>query len=133
MLFLTTCRPDVVVAKHCSRPESFPQNGHSQLLPDFYDALPDHQINIQKGLTALSRFKVKVDNGAVALRSWLMDVCSNPALMLNFKPSVQGVTTIDLTQEEAVVKFPPSRGNTAPPWKDNFDHYDVIPDNTSSV
>ena len=53
--------------------------------------------------------------------------------MLNFKPSMQGITTIDLTQEEAIVKFPPLRGNIAPPQKDNYDGYDIIPDNTSSV
>ena len=30
----------------------------------------------------------------------MMGVCANPALMLDFKPSVQGVATIDLTQGE---------------------------------
>ena len=53
--------------------------------------------------------------------------------MLNFEPSVQGITTIDLTQEEAIVKFPPLRGNITPPQKDNYDGYDIIPDNISSV
>ena len=53
--------------------------------------------------------------------------------MLNFEPSVQGITTINLTQEEANVKFPPLRGNITPPWKDNYEEYDIIPDNTSSV
>ena len=86
-----------------TRPKSFLQNSPSQLLLDFYDALPDHQINIQKGLTALSHFKIEVDNAAVALRSQLTVVCSNPALMLYFKPSVQGITTIDLTQEETLL------------------------------
>ena len=53
--------------------------------------------------------------------------------MLNFEPSMQGITTIDLTQEEAIVKFPPLRGNIALPQKDNYEGYDIIPDNTSSV
>ena len=53
--------------------------------------------------------------------------------MLNFEPSMQGITTIDLTQEEAIIKFPPLRGNIAPPQKDNYDEYDIIPNNTSSV
>ena len=48
-------------------------------------------------------------------------------------PSVQGITTIDLTQEETIIKFPPLRGNIASPPKDNYDGYDIIPDNTSSV
>ena len=75
-----------------------------------------YQINIQKDSTALSCYKIEVNNTAIALRSWLTDVCSNPALMLDFKPSVQGVTTINLTQGEAVVKFPPLRENIAPSW-----------------
>ena len=40
----------------------------------------------------------------------MTDVCADPALMLNLEPSVRGVTTIDLTQDEAVIKFPPERG-----------------------
>ena len=46
---------------------------------------------------------------------------------------MQGITTINLTQEEAIVKFLPLRGNIAPPQKDNYEGYDIIPDNTSSV
>ena len=46
---------------------------------------------------------------------------------------MQGITTINLTQEEAIVKFPPLRGNIAPPQEDNYEGYDIIPDNTSSV
>ena len=46
---------------------------------------------------------------------------------------MQGITTIDLTQEEAITKFPPLRGNIALPWKDNYEGYDIIPDKTSSV
>ena len=53
--------------------------------------------------------------------------------MLNFESSMQEITTIDLTQEESIVKFPPLRGNIAPPHKDNYEGYDIIPDNTSSV
>ena len=37
-----------------TRLESFLQNGPSQLLLDFYLALPDHQINIQWELMALT-------------------------------------------------------------------------------
>ena len=51
-----------------TRPESFLQNAPSQLRQDFFDSLPDHQINIQKGLTALSCFEIKVDNTAVILK-----------------------------------------------------------------
>ena len=84
-------------------------------------------------MIALSHLEIEVDNTAIALRTRLTEVCSNPALMLNFEPSMQGITTIDLTQEEAIVKFPPLRGNITPPWKDNYEGYDIIPDNTSSI
>ena len=46
---------------------------------------------------------------------------------------MQGITTMDLTQEEAIMKFPPLRRNIALPQKDNYEGYDIIPDNTSSV
>ena len=49
------------------------------------------------------------------------------------QPSMQGITTINLTQEEAIVKFPPLRGNIVSPQKYNYDGYNIIPDNTSSV
>ena len=40
-----------------TQPESFLQNSPSQLLQEFFDSLPDHQINISKGLTALCCLK----------------------------------------------------------------------------
>ena len=116
-----------------TRPESFLQSGPSQLCLDFYIALSDHKSNIQKDLTTLSHYKIEVDNAAMALKTQMMDVCSNPVLMLDFKPSVQGVTTIDLTQGDAVVRFPPLKGNMTPSQRNNLDHFNVIPDNTSSV
>ena len=81
----------------------------------------------------MSHLEIKVDNAAITLRTQLTEVCSDPALMLNFKPSMQGITTIDLTQEETIVKFTPLGGNIALPWKDNYEGYDIIPDNTSSA
>ena len=81
----------------------------------------------------MSHLEIKVDNAAIALRTQLTEVCSDLALMLNFEPSMQGITTIDLTQEKAIIKFPPLRENITPPWKDNYEGYDIIPDNTSSV
>ena len=52
-----------------TQPESFLQNGPLQLLQDFFDSLLDHQIDIQKDLTALSCFEIEVDNTAVILRT----------------------------------------------------------------
>ena len=86
-----------------------------------------------KGLTTLSHLEIEVDNAAIALRTRLTEVCSDPALMLNFEQSVQGISTINLTEEEAIIKFPPLRGNITLSQKDNYEGYDIIPDNTSSV
>ena len=63
----------------------------------------------------------------------MTDVCADPTLMLNLKPSVQGVTTIDLTRDEAVIKFPLERGNIDLAQRDNKDAIDAIPDNASSL
>ena len=52
-----------------TRPESFLQNGPFQLLKDFFNSLPDHQIDIQKGSTALSCFEMEIDNAAVILKT----------------------------------------------------------------
>ena len=45
----------------------------------------------------------------------MTDVCAGPTLMLNLKPTVIGVTTIDLTRDEAIIKYPLERGNIAEP------------------
>ena len=61
----------------------------------------------------------------------MTDVCADP--MLNLEPSVRGVTTIDLTRDEAVIKFPLERGNIVLAQRDNKDAIVAIPDNTSSL
>ena len=52
-----------------TRPESFLQASPSQLLQDFFNSLPDHQIDIQKDSTALSHLEIEVDNAAITLRT----------------------------------------------------------------
>ena len=51
----------------------------------------------------------------------MVDVTSNPALILNFKSRIKGVPTIDLTGEEAVLHYPPLKGNIAQDPKDDLD------------
>ena len=63
----------------------------------------------------------------------MVDVCSNPALMLNFTPGIPGVAYIDLTQEEDAIIVPPLKGNITPPRRVGADNSDIIQDNTSSV
>ena len=113
-------------------PESFLDKGPTHLLQSFFDSLPDHQVDIKKGLTALTQIEIEVNNAAAALQTHMTDVCASPTLMLNFEPSVQGVTTIDLTKDETVIKYPLERGNIVPAQKDK-DATDAIPDNTSSL
>ena len=79
----------------------------------------------------MSSFEVKVDNAAAALKTQMVNICSNPVLMFNFTPSIQGVAYIDLTREEDTVKMPLFKGNIAPAQKIDIDHSDIIPDNSS--
>ena len=51
----------------------------------------------------------------------MVDVTLNPALMLNFKSRIKGIPTIELTGEEAVLHYPPLKGNIAQDPKDNLD------------
>ena len=85
-----------------TQPESFLDKGLSHLLQSFFDALPDHQVTIKKGSTVPTQLEVKVNNAAT-------DVCANPTLMLNLEPTIIGVTTINLTRDEAIIKYPPER------------------------
>ena len=80
-----------------TQPESFLDKGPSHLLQSFFYSLPDHQVDIKRGSTVLTQMEVEVNNTAAALQACMTDVCADPNLMLNLKPSVQGVTTINLT------------------------------------
>ena len=51
----------------------------------------------------------------------MVNVILNPALMLDFKSRIKGVPTIDLTGEEAVLHYPPLKGNIAQDPKDDLD------------
>ena len=51
----------------------------------------------------------------------MVDTTSDPALMLNFKSEIRGIPTIDLTGEEAVLHYPPLRGNITQDLEDNLD------------
>ena len=51
----------------------------------------------------------------------MVDTTSDQALMLNFKSEIEGIPTIDLTGEEAILHYPPLRGNITQDLKDNLD------------
>ena len=44
------------------RPESFLQNGPTQLLQSFFDRLPDHQTDIERGSTHPTQLDIEVDH-----------------------------------------------------------------------
>ena len=63
----------------------------------------------------------------------MTDVCADPTLMLNLEPTVIGVTTINLTRDEAIIKYSPKRSNIIAAQRDDRDTTEVIPDNATSL
>ena len=116
-----------------TQPECFLDRGPSHLLQSFFDALPDHQVTIQKGATVPTQLEVKVNNAITALWTCVTDICADPTLILNLKPTVIGVTTINLTSDEAIIKYPPERGNIVAAQRDDRDMTEVIPNNATSL
>ena len=95
------------------RPESFLQNGPTQLLQSFFDRFPDHQTDIERGSTCPTQLEIEVDHFSKVLQTCLVDVTSDPALMLDFRCGIENIPTIDLTREETVLHCPPLKGNIA--------------------
>ena len=63
----------------------------------------------------------------------MTDICADPTLMLNLEPTVIGVTAIDLTSDEVIMKYPLERGNIVAAKRDNMETTEVIPDNATSL
>ena len=51
----------------------------------------------------------------------MVDITLDPALILDFKSGIEGISTIDLTGEEAVLCYPPLKGNIAQDQEDDLD------------
>ena len=96
-----------------TRPESFLWNGPTQLLQFFFDRLPDHQTDIERDSTHPTHLESEIDHLSKALQTCMVDVTSNPALMLEFKSRIEGIPTIDLTTKEVVPHYPPLKDNIA--------------------
>ena len=97
------------------RPESFLQNGPTQLLQSFFDWLPDHQTDTERSPTCPTQMEMEVNHFSKVLQTHLVDITSNPALMLDFSCG------IDLTKDEAVVRYPPPKGNIADDPEDDLE------------
>ena len=102
------------------RPESFLWNGATQLLQFFFNGLPDHQTDIKRGSTHPTQLEMEVDHFSKVLQTHLVDVTSDPALMLDFRFGIKDVPTIDLTKDEAVLCYPPLKGNFADDPEDDL-------------
>ena len=94
------------------RPESLLQNGPTELLQSF-NRLPDHQTGIERDSTHPTQLEIEVDHSSKVLRTHLVDVTSDPALMLDFRCGIENVPTIELSREEAVLLYLPLKGNIA--------------------
>ena len=104
-----------------TRPESFLWNGPTQLLQSFFNRLPDHQTDIERGSTLPTQLEIKVDHFSKVLQTCLVDVTSDPALMLDFRCGIKNVPTINLTREEAVLCYPPLKGNIVDDPEDDLE------------
>ena len=102
-----------------------------QLLQSFFDRLPDHQTDIERGLTCQTQMESEVNHFSKALQTHMVDVTLDPALILNFKSEIGGIPTIDLTGEEAVQHYPLLRGAITQDLKDDLDVPATAPGHSS--
>ena len=103
-----------------TRPESFLQNGPTQLLQSFFDRLPDHQTDIERGSTHPTQLEMEVDHFIKVLRTCLVDVISDPVLFLDFRCGIEDIPTINLTKDDTVLHYPPPKGNIADDPEDDL-------------
>ena len=104
-----------------TRPESFLRNGPTQLLQSFFDRLPDHQTDKERGSTHPTQLEMEVNHFSKVLPTCLVDVTSDPALMLDFRCGIKNIPTINLPGVEAVLHYPPSKGNIADDPEDDLE------------
>ena len=109
------------------RPESFLQNGPTQLLQFFFDRLPNHKTDIERGSTHPTQLEMEVDHFSQVLRTHLVDVISNQALMLDFRCGIKDVPSIDLTKDEAVLCYLPAKTNIADDPEDDLEVPTIAP------
>ena len=100
------------------RTESFLWNGPTKLLQSFFDWLPDHQIDIEKGSTHPTQLEMEINHFSKVLQTHLVDVTANLTLMLDFSCGIEGIPTIDLTKDEVEVAL---RCNIADDPEDNLE------------
>ena len=110
-----------------TRPESFLQNGPTLLLQSFFNRLPDHQTDIERGSACPTQLEMEVNHFSKVLQTRLVNVTSDPALMLDFRCGIEDVPTFDLTKDEAVLCYPPLKGNIADDPEDDLEVATIAP------
>ena len=65
--------------------------------------------------------EMEVDHFSKVLLTSQVDVTSNPALMLDFSCGIERIPTINLTKDEAVLCYPPPKGNIADDPEDDLE------------
>ena len=117
-----------LVAVRCGTTlESFLENSPPKLLQSFFNRLPDHQMDIERGSTHLTDLEMEVNDFSSVLRTRLVDVTLNPTLMLNFYCGVEGVPTIDLSKDEIKVHYLLHKGNIAEDPEDDMEMPTAVP------
>ena len=110
-----------------TRAESFLQNGPMQLLQSFLDKLPDHQTDIERGSTHPTQMEMDINHFSKVLQTCLVDVTSNPALMLDFSCGIKGIPSINLIKDEAVLCYLLLKGNIADDPGDHLEEPTTAP------
>ena len=110
-----------------TRPEPFLQNGPTQLLQSFFDRLPDPQTDIERvpPIQHIWRTRSTIEHAC------MVDITSNPALMLDLKNRIKGIPTIDLTTKEVVLHYSPLKGNIAQDPEDDHNAPTTAPGHSS--
>ena len=90
-------------------------------------------MTTKKGTTVPTQLEVEVNNATNILQTHVTDICADPTLMLNLKHTIIGVTTINLTRDKVIIKYPPERGNIIAAQRDDRDTTEVIPDSATSL
>ena len=102
------------------RTKSFLENGPTELLQSFFERLPDHQIDIERGFTHPTDLEVEVNHFSRVLQTCLVDVIQTELLL-------KGIPTIDLTKDEVEVCYPPHQGNIAEDPEDDMEMPTAVP------
>ena len=95
--------------------------GPYQLQQSFFDRMPDSQAHLTRGSRWPTELEEEVITFEAALQTHVANTTSNCALMLSFKCGVPGVTTINLTGNEAITEGSLLRGSIAQDFNDDME------------